>query len=121
MSPRRIVLALGVAALLIGFIALLVPVSASDGNGGSINCGTGLSSDLSAAQDANNRSVASVPILNEVVPHIDYVAQCQSELSARRSWAIPLAALGAVAAGGAMLMGNQVPGRSRGTPRSSRH
>lgn len=103
--------------MLIGFIALLLPVSTSDGNGGSINCGTGLSSDLSAAQDANNRTVASVPILNQVVPHVDYVAQCQSALSGRRSWAIPIAVLGAVVAGGALLTGQE---RSRDIPRSSR-
>lgn len=115
MTTRRIILAVGVAALLIGFIALLIPVSASDGNGGSINCGTGLSSDLSAAQDANNRSVASVPILNQVVPHMDYVAECQSALSGRRSWAIPIAVLGAVVAGASMLT---APGRSRDTTRN---
>lgn len=106
----------GAVALLIGFIALLVPVSTSDGNGGSINCGNGLSSDLSAARDANNNSVASVPVLNQVVPHDDYVAQCESGLSGRRSWAIPLAVVGALAAGGAMLIGGRTrtgvdPGR----------
>ena len=105
MNTRRIVLIVGAVALLIGFIALLVPVSTSDGNGGRINCGNGLSSNLSAARDANNNSVASVPILNQVVPHNDYVAQCQSELSGRRAWTIPLAVLGAVAAGGSLLIG----------------
>lgn len=115
MSTRRLVLALGAAALLIGLIALLIPVSAPDGNGGSISCGTGLASDMSAAQEANNRSIANVPILNEVVPHTDYVAQCQSELSGRRSWAIPVAALGAVVAGASMLVGSgQRTGVNRG-------
>ncbi len=107
MSTRRLVLALGAAALLIGLIALLIPVSAPDGNGGRISCGNGLASDLSAAQDANNRGIANVPILNEVVPHVDYVAQCQAELSGRRSWAIPLAVLSAVAAGASMLIGGR--------------
>lgn len=107
MNARRIALAVGAAALLIGFIALLLPVSASDGSGGSINCGTGLSSDLSAARDANTESVANVPILNQVVPHTDYVAACQSELSGRRAWTIPLAVVGAVAAGGSMLVGGR--------------
>ena len=107
MNTRRIVLVLGAVAVLIGFIALLIPVSTSDGNGGSINCGNGLSSDLSAARDANNNSVAGVPILNQVVPHTDYVAQCQSKLSGRRAWTIPLAVLGAVAAGSSMLIGGR--------------
>ena len=114
MTTRRTILALGVAALLIGFIALLIPVSTSDGNGGSIHCGTGLSSDLSAAQEAINRSVASVPILNQVVPHIDYVAQCQSALSSRRSWSIPLAVLGAVAAAGSLVVGRSPASADRG-------
>ena len=116
MTTRRIALGLGVAALLIGFIALVIPVSTSNGNGGSINCGTGLSSDLSAAREANSRSVASVPILNQVVPHTDFVAECQSALSSRRSWSIPLAAIGAVVAGASLLTGNPAPGRTRGTP-----
>ena len=106
-TTRRIVLSVGVIALLIGFVALLVPVSTSDGNGGNINCGNGLSSDVSAARDANNNSVAGVPILNQVVPHNDYVAQCESKLSSRRAWTIPLALLGAVAAGGSMLVGGR--------------
>jgi hypothetical protein len=97
----------GGAALLIGLIALLIPVSTSDGNGGSISCGTGLSSDLSAARDANNNSVASVPILNQVVPHNDYVAQCESKLSGRRAWTIPVSVLGALAAGSSMLIGGR--------------
>lgn len=104
---------LGAAALLIGFIGLLIPVSTSDGNGGSISCGTGIASDLSAARDANDHSVAGVPILNQVVPHDDYVAQCQSELSGRRAWTIPIAALGALAAGGSMFLGDRSGIRSR--------
>lgn len=107
MTTRRLVLALGMAALLIGFIALPIPVSVSNGNGGSINCGTGLSSDLSQARDANNSSVAGVPILNQVVPHSDFVADCQSKLSGRRAWSIPLAVIGALAAGGSMLVGGR--------------
>lgn len=107
MNARRIALLVGVVALLIGFIALLIPVSTSDGNGGSINCGTGLSSDLSAARDANNSSVANVPVLNQVVPHTDYVGECQSKLSDRRAWSIPLAVVGAIVAGGSLLIGGQ--------------
>ncbi|WP_313675347.1 aminopeptidase [Mycolicibacterium sp.] len=107
MTRRRLILVLGAAALLVGFIALLIPVSASDGKGGSIGCGTGLSSDLSQARQANNNSVAGVPVLNEVLPHTDYVASCQSKLSARRAWSIPLAVVGALAAGGSMLIGGR--------------
>ena len=101
------VLIAGVVALLIGVIALLMPVSTSDGNGGSISCGNGVAADLSAARDANNTSVAGVPILNQVVPHADFVAQCESALSARRAWSIPVAVIGLLVAGGSMFVGDR--------------
>ena len=104
MTARRVVLLAGIAALLVGVIALLMPVSTSDGNGGSIACGNGLSADMSSAREANNSSVAGVPILNQVVPHTDFVAQCQSEVSGRRAWAIPVAVLGLLVAGGSMFV-----------------
>lgn len=107
MTSRRVVLLAGAAALLIGLIALLVPVSTSDGKGGSIGCGNGLSADLSAARNANDSSVAGVPILNQVVPHTDFVAQCQSAVSTRRAWSIPVAVIGLLAAGGSALVGGR--------------
>lgn len=96
MAVRRLLLAVGAAILIVGLIGLLVPVSVSDQNSGNINCGNGLVSDLSSARSANEKSVANVPILNQVVPHTDYVAECQSALSSRRSWAIPVAVIGAI-------------------------
>ena len=95
-----------------------MPVSTSDGKGGNISCGNGLSSDLSAARNANDSSIAGVPVLNEVLPHNDYVAQCESELSGRRAWTIPLAVLGAVVAASSMLTG---PGTRAGTDPGRRH
>jgi hypothetical protein len=41
--------------------------------------------------------VASIPILNQIVPHTDFVAACQSALSSRRSWTIPVTVIGAIA------------------------
>ena len=41
--------------------------------------------------------MANIPILNQIVPHTDFVAQCQSALSSRRSWTIPVTAIGAIA------------------------
>ena len=115
MNARRVVLLAGVAALLIGVIALLIPVSTSDGNGGNINCGNGLSADMSAARQANDRSVAGVPILNEVLPHTDYVEQCASEVSGRRAWTVPLAVVGLLVAGGSMFVGDpSAASRSKG-------
>lgn len=97
MSVRRFVLLLGAIALVVGIIGLLVPVSVSGGDGGSLGCGNAAISDLSSARQANNKSVASIPILNQIVPHTDFVAECQSALSSRRSWTIPVAVIGAIA------------------------
>ena len=98
MTVRRLVLGIAAVLLVVGVIALLVPVSISDGNGGSIGCGNAVAADLSGAR---------VPILNEVVPHTDYVAQCQSSVSQRRAWSIPLAVIGVLGVAGALLVGNR--------------
>ncbi|MCV7398739.1 aminopeptidase [Mycobacterium fragae] len=104
MTVRRLVLVAGAVILVIGIIGLLVPVKVSDANGGSIGCGNALVSDLSSAREANNKSVANVPILNQIVPHTDFVAECQSALSSRRSWTIPVAVIGAIAVVGAFFV-----------------
>ncbi len=62
------------ALLVIGLIGLFVPVSTSDGNAGSLGCGSAISADYAAAHNANDHSVAGIPILNQVVPHTDFVA-----------------------------------------------
>jgi hypothetical protein len=94
---RRLVLVVGAVVLVVGIIGLLVPVSVSDANGGSIGCGNAAVSDLSSAREANNKSVANIPILNQIIPHTDFVAECQSALSSRRSWTIPVSVIGAIA------------------------
>lgn len=72
-TVRRLILGVGTLLLLAGIIGLLTPVSISDGNGHSIGCGNAVAEDLSAARNANNTSVAGVPVLNQIVPHTDYV------------------------------------------------
>lgn len=107
MTVRRLIIGVGAVLLLAGVIGLLVPVSISDGNGHSIGCGNAVAEDLSAARNANNSSVASVPVLNQIIPHTDYVAQCQSSVGGRRAWTIPLAVVGIVAIGGTLLTGRR--------------
>lgn len=115
MTTRRLIVLVGAALLIAGVIGLLVPVSVSDGNGGSIGCGNGLAADLSGARSANGSTVANIPILNQVVPHTDYVAECESSLSSRRTWSIPLAVVGAlVVVGGFLPLGRR--GASAGAP-----
>ncbi|OBI88852.1 aminopeptidase [Mycobacterium asiaticum] len=111
MSVRRLILAVGAVLLLAGVIGLLVPVKVANSNGGSISCGNGIVSDYAGARAANNGSVANIPILNDIVPHTDYVAACESSLSSRRAWTIPLTVIGLLAVAGPLLVR-----RSRGAP-----
>lgn len=107
MNARRLVLIAGAILLVAGVIALLVPVSIT-GNGKSIGCGNAVAADTSQAESANGQTVADVPILNQIVPHTDYVAECQHAVSSRRSWSIPLAVIGVL-----VLAGSFVAPRSR--------
>jgi hypothetical protein len=92
-NARRLILLAGAIVLIAGVITLLVPVSIT-GNGQSIGCGNAVAADMSQAEAANSQTVANVPILNQIVPHTDYVAECQQAVSSRRSWSIPLAVVG---------------------------
>ena len=113
MTARRLIIAVGAVLLLAGVIGLFVPVSISDGNGNSISCGNAVATDLSAARNANDKSVANIPILNQVVPHTDYVAQCQSSVGGRRAWTIPLTIAGIIVVAGALLV-RRSEGAARG-------
>jgi uncharacterized membrane protein YraQ (UPF0718 family) len=100
---RRLIMVLGAALLLAGVIGLLIPVSVPDGNGGSIGCGNAIASNLQGARTANDKTGANIPVIGQLIPHTDYVSQCQSSLSSRRSWSIPLAVVGVLVIGGALL------------------
>ena len=96
-TVRRLILLVGAVLLLAGVIGLLVPVSISDGDGHEIGCGNAVAADTSSAQAANDKNVvADIPIVNQIVPHTDYVSLCQSSISSRRTWTIPLAIVGAI-------------------------
>ncbi|ODR18774.1 aminopeptidase, partial [Mycobacterium gordonae] len=84
MTVRRLIIAVGAVLLVAGVIGLLVPVQVSNSNGGTVSCGNGLATDLSGARAANDRNGANIPILNEIIPHTDFVAQCESAVSSRR-------------------------------------
>ncbi len=103
MNARRLILFIGAVVLVAGVIALLVPVSVT-GDGQSIGCGNAIAADSSQAEAANGKTVANVPILNQIVPHTDYVANCRDAVSSRRSWSIPLAVIGALVLAGSVLV-----------------
>jgi hypothetical protein len=102
-NARRLILLIGAALLVAGVIALLVPVSIT-ANGKSIGCGNAVAADTSEAEAANGQTVADVPILNQIVPHTDYVAECNHAVSSRRSWSIPLTVVGALVAAGSLVV-----------------
>lgn len=104
MSVRRMILLGGAILLLAGVIGLLVPVSASSNDGKNIGCGSALFQNLDEARSANASSIAGVPILNQIVPHTDYVALCESELSGRRAWSIPVAVVGLLVAASTLVV-----------------
>jgi hypothetical protein len=103
MNVRRLIMVVGAVLLLAGVIGLLMPVSVPDGNGGSIGCGNAIASNLQSARSANDKTGANIPIVGQLIPHTDYVSECQSSLSSRRSWSIPLAIVGLLVVGGAVL------------------
>ena len=104
MSVRRMILLGGAILLLAGVIGLLVPLSASSNDGKNIGCGSALFQNLDEARSANASSIAGVPILNQIVPHTDYVALCESELSGRRAWSIPVAVVGLLVAASTLVV-----------------
>jgi hypothetical protein len=107
MNLRRLVLLVGAVLLIAGVIALLVPVSVPGPDNGSLGCGNGIAASDSAAREADNNNPANLPIINQVVPHTEYVAQCHSAVSQRRAWAIPLAIIGLVVLAGSFFVGGR--------------
>jgi hypothetical protein len=112
MNLRRLILLVGAVVLVVGVIGLLVPVSVPGPDNGSIGCGNGIAADQSAAQQADNQNPANLPILNQVIPHTDYVQQCQSAVSSRRAWSIPVAVIGLVVLAGSFFVGGRTGART---------
>jgi hypothetical protein len=103
LTARRLILLVAAIVLIAGIIALLVPVSAS-GENGSVGCGNAIAGDLSTARDKDNGNLANLPVVNQFVPHTNYVSACNAALSTRRAWSIPLAVVGLLVMGGALLV-----------------
>jgi hypothetical protein len=118
MTLRRLIVlagAIGAIALIVGIVGLLVSVSVSGANGDKIGCGNAAAADLSAAQEADNQNPANLPVVDQIVPHTTYVAECESAVSHQRAWAISLTVIGAIVVVGAVIVifGSPViPGRA---------
>jgi uncharacterized protein (UPF0333 family) len=103
MTVRRLILLVGAVVLVAGVIALLVPVSVSGTNGNMISCGNAVASDLNAAREADGGSLQNVPVISQVLPRTNE-NYCQTSLSHRRAWSIPLAVIGMVVLTGALVV-----------------
>jgi hypothetical protein len=116
MTVRRVLLLAGAVLLLAGIIALLVPVSASGGSG-SVGCGNAVASDLSEAREKDNSNPGNIPIVGGVIQsiapqtHTNYVSECNSALSMRRAWSIPLAVVGSLVVAGSFLVRDRATSR----------
>ncbi|MCU1695142.1 MAG: hypothetical protein JWR34_1205 [Mycobacterium sp.] len=95
MNSRLRNVAVGALVLIAGVVGLFLPVSVFDGNSSTVACGNAVVADQSVPRAANDATAAGVPVANQVVLHLDYVAECESAISGRRHWAIPLVIVGA--------------------------
>jgi hypothetical protein len=102
---RRIALFAGVVALLIGVVGLLAPVSVSPEREPSVGCGSALAPDLSAARANDDESAANFPVPGGVVVDTNFTRLCRMDLEDRRIWTITLAAVGALAVVGGLVLG----------------
>jgi hypothetical protein len=87
-----------VVLIVVGLVALNFPVfiDAFDQWGWQIKCGTGYSSNLTQAAEANGGN---------------YVDQCGTALMLRRIWAIPMVVIGSIVLVGVVLVAATVWGR----------
>lgn len=55
----------------------------------------------------DDKNLANLPIVNQIVPHREFAAECESAVSSRRSWSIPVAVVGLVVLGGSFFVGGR--------------
>jgi hypothetical protein len=108
MNARRLVLLAGAVVLLVGVIGLLMGVSVAGPAGPKTGCGNALAAEDGAASQADSANPVNLPILNEVIPHTNYVTQCHSAVSERRTWSIPVAVIGLLVIGGSFVVGGRL-------------
>lgn len=113
MILRRIVLFMGVVALIVGVVGLLAPVSVSP-ELQTVRCGSAVAPDLSAARAEDDRSAANLPVGGEIVADTNYTRLCQMDLSDRRIRTITLAVAGALAVTGAVVLAARAHRGNRG-------
>ena len=103
-TVQRLIFLVGALVVIAGVIGLLVPVSVS-GDRGSIDCGNAVVKDLSAAEEKDRTNIVeNIPVVSEFVNQTKYVPECNSAVSTRRSWTIPVTVIGVLVVAGSFLV-----------------
>jgi hypothetical protein len=85
-------LLIGAAVLIAGVVGLLLPVSVWNGGSSTVGCGNAVVAEKPAPSTTNLGQISvDVP---QAISHPDYAAQCDSAISSRRRWGIPLVIVG---------------------------
>jgi hypothetical protein len=93
MKNRLRNLLIGAAVLIAGVVGLLLPVSVWNGGSATIGCGNAIAAQKPVSSTTNPGQI-SVDLPDQAVSHPDYAAQCDSAISSRRHWGIPLVIVG---------------------------
>lgn len=101
MTPRTFVAAIGLLTASVALIFLLaVPITLTDQNGTELRCGTAVSGDEYAARDYAQDQLRRQLETGDPGDRPD----CDGASTTRMAWTIPLAAVGAIAAFGALFV-----------------
>ena len=92
MNNRLRNLLIGAAVLIAGVVGLFLPVSVWNGSS-TVGCGNAIVAEKPAPSTTNLGQI-SVDVPEQAVSHPDYEAQCDSAISSRRRWGIPLVIVG---------------------------
>ncbi|MBJ7340373.1 aminopeptidase [Mycolicibacterium sp.] len=88
---RNVVIA--AVVLVAGVVGLFLPVSVFDGIDATVPCGSAVAPDHVAPLAP---AVPSSPTIRQTIPHADLTAACETAISGRRHWAVPLVVVGVV-------------------------
>jgi hypothetical protein len=86
-------LLVGAAVLIGGIVGLFLPVTAYNGGSSTVACGNAVLA-TESTPTTSNIGAPGTQLPDQPTAHPDYHAACDSAISARRHWAIPLTVVG---------------------------
>src|SRR6185437_15505155 len=92
MANRARNLVIGAAVLIAGIVGLLLPVGVWNGSS-TVGCGNAVAAQH-PAPSTTSPGQTNVEAPEQAAPHPNYAALCDSAISSRRHWAIPLVIVG---------------------------